>query len=191
MTSFGGMKFFDPGRLRPLRSLAGAFAASVLLLLLGGCQRLGAPATPGEATQNRRDNRPTAPDFTLPTAPGAPLTLSKLRGSYVLLDFRAPGCAECAAETANLRKIYGQFHHRGLVMVSVWQAPDPAVGRAAVAAAELPWAQVLDQPGEAGRAYNVKQHPTSVLLDPHGYELARNLRGRDLGQKISEYIPLD
>lgn len=162
----------------------------LLLLLLGSCQRLGAPATPGDATENRRDNRPASPDFTLPTT-DTTLTLRRLRGSYVLLDFRAPGCAECAAQNANLRKIYGQFSSRGLVMVSVWNAADPAAWRAALSAEPLPWAQALDQSGEVSRAYGVKQPPVAVLLDPRGYELARNLRGTDLGQEISVHIPLD
>ncbi|MBT2557575.1 TlpA family protein disulfide reductase [Hymenobacter sp. ISL-91] len=159
--------------------------------MLISCQRLGAPATPGEATQNRRDNRPASPDFDLPTAADKPLTLQSLRGSYVLLDFRAVGCAECGAENANLRKLYDQFSHRGLVIVSVWGASSQAEWRAALAAEELPWAQALDLSGETARAYKVQQPPVAVLLDPRGYELARNLRGRNLGQKISEYIPLD
>ncbi|NVO32531.1 peroxiredoxin family protein [Hymenobacter lapidiphilus] len=165
--------------------------AASALLLLGSCQRLGAPATPGAATQNRRDNRPASPDFDLPTAAGKQLTLMSLRGSYVLLDFRAVGCTECAAENANLRKLYDQFSHRGLVIVSVWQASDQAEWRTALTAEELPWAQALDLSGETARAYEVQPPPVAVLLDPRGHELARNLRGRNLGQKISEFIPLD
>ncbi|SDY65799.1 peroxiredoxin family protein [Hymenobacter psychrophilus] len=171
--------------------MRGYYPGFFLFLLLGSCQRIGAPATPGAATQNRRDTRPASPDFTLPTAADKQLVLSSLRGSYVLLDFRAAGCAECQAENANLRKLYSQFYHRGLVIVSVWQTADPAAWRATVAAEALPWSQVLDSSGEAARAYEVSQQPTAVLLDPQGYELARNLQGRDLGQKISEYIPLD
>ncbi|WP_242478784.1 peroxiredoxin family protein [Hymenobacter lapidiphilus] len=164
-------------------------------MLLGSCQRLGAPATPGAASQNRRDNRPASPDFSLPTADGKQLDLSSLRGSYVLLDFRTADCADCQAENANLRKIYGQFHHRGLVIVSVWLDADQVAGHAAADSLRaVRWLQVFDSEGpQAGtaKAYEVKQLPTAVLLDPRGYELARNLRGRDLGQKISEYIPLD
>ena len=169
-----------------------SFCFGLLLLLLGGCQRLGAPAEPGAASANRQDTRPPAPDFTLLTATSDSFTLSSLRGSYVLLDFRTADCAACRAENANLRKIYGQFHSRGLAIVSVWAATDPAGWQRAVAADSLAWPQVLDRPaGPVARAYEVDASPATVLLDPHGQELARNLYGRDLGQKISEYIPLD
>ncbi|MFD2785985.1 peroxiredoxin family protein [Hymenobacter rubripertinctus] len=164
----------------------------LFLLLSGGCQRLGAPAEPGAATANRQDTRPPAPDFTLPTAAGDSLTLSSRRGSFVLLDFRAADCADCRAENANLRKMYGQFRSRGLAIVSVWANSDPAEWRRAVAADSLAWPQVLDRPANpVAQAYAVDARPATVLLDPHGHELARNLHGRDLGQKIAEYIPLD
>lgn len=170
--------------------MRGYYPGFFLFLLLGSCQRLGAPATPGAATQNRQDARPSSPDFTLPTTAGT-LTLSSLRGSYVLLDFRTDGCAQCTAENANLRKLYGQFRSRGLAIVSVWLDARPP---AQPAADSLGWLQVFDARGLAGgtaQAYEIKQVPATVLLDPRGHELARGLRGRDLGQKISEYIPLD
>ena len=164
----------------------------LLLVLLGNCQRLGAPAEPGAAAANRQDTRPPVPDFTLPTATGDSLTLSRLQGRYVLLDFRATDCADCRAQNANLRKIYGQFRSRGLAIVSVWAATDRAGWLRAVAADSLGWPQVLDRPmNPVARAYEVDERPATVLLDPHGHELARHLHGRDLGQKISEYIPLD
>ncbi|MBT9394195.1 TlpA family protein disulfide reductase [Hymenobacter sp. NST-14] len=168
------------------------FCFGFLVLLLGGCQRLGAPAEPGAATVNRQATRPPAPDFTLPTATADSLTLRSWRGSYVLLDFRAADCAPCRAENANLRKLHQQFHSRGLQIVSVWAHAHGADWARVAAADSLRWPQVLDRPtNPVARAYEVETRPATVLLDPRGQELARNLFGRDLGQKIAAYIPLD
>lgn len=159
---------------------------------MGACQRLGAPARSGSASVTREQTRPLSPDFALATKAGSPRRLYQLRGSYVLLDFRAHDCAACRAETANLREIYRQFHGRGLEIVSVFLDDGPVASTAA--ADSLSWevvgaARGLD--GTIARAYGVQQVPLTVLLDPQGHELARDLRGRELAQKISEYIPLD
>ena len=43
-----------------------------------------------------------APDFTLPQLDGPPVTLSKLRGQVVVINFWASWCAECKVEQADL-----------------------------------------------------------------------------------------
>ncbi|RSK44790.1 TlpA family protein disulfide reductase [Hymenobacter perfusus] len=167
-----------------------------LCVLLTACQR---PSGPAATTSLGAGERPAAsirraPGFTLPTAAGSSLTLSSLRGKYVLLDFWASGCVPCAAESPNLHKIYGQFHSRGLEIVRVSLDEDPARWHAAVAADTMAWLHVSDLRGwrsPVAQAYQVRILPYSVLLSPEGRVLATNLRGRALGQKISGYIPLD
>ncbi len=172
--------------------MRGFCSGLLLLLLMGACQRLGAPAQSGTAAVTREQTRPLSPDFALSTTAGSPQMLHQLRGSYVLIDFRAHDCPACQAENANLRKIYRQFHSRGLEIVSVFLDDSPSSSMAT--ADSLNWAVVgaaqgLD--GTIARAYGVQQVPLTVLLDPQGHELVRDLRGRELAQKISEYIPLD
>jgi hypothetical protein len=44
---------------------------------------------------------------------------------------------------------------------------------------------------EAARAYNVSAIPFSVLLDPEGKIIAKNLRGKDLHTKLEEIYGRD
>jgi peroxiredoxin Q/BCP len=64
-----------------------------------------------------------APDFTLPSDTGEPLTLSSLRGSPIVLYFYpkadTPGCT---AQACGIRDAWGEFESRGAVVLGV--SPD-------------------------------------------------------------------
>ena len=68
------------------------------------------------------EGRP-APDFTLPTETGEPLTLSDLRGHAVVLYFYpkddTPGCT---TQACGLRDVYGEIRERGATVLGV--SPD-------------------------------------------------------------------
>jgi thioredoxin-dependent peroxiredoxin len=68
------------------------------------------------------EGRP-APDFTLPTDTGEPLTLSDLRGRTVVLYFYpqddTPGCTK---QACGLRDVYGELQERGATVLGV--SPD-------------------------------------------------------------------
>ncbi len=48
-----------------------------------------------------------------------PIRLSQLRGKVVLLDFWAPWCAPCRAMFPHLKKLYKEYHDKGLVIIGV------------------------------------------------------------------------
>jgi peroxiredoxin len=170
------------------------FFVMVFLLALAGCQQLARPVAPAAVSTPSGEASGTAPATDLPTAQRKQLALSSLRGKYVVIVFWKSGNAASRAESPNLRKIYQQFQSRGLEIYGVSLDTSRREWRRAIREDALSWPQVMERKGRKSSlalAYGVQVLPYTVLLDPQGHVLARDLYGRALGQKISEYIPLD
>lgn len=132
-----------------------------------------------------------APDFTMNDVDGNPFTLSSLRGKYVLIDFWASWCGPCRGENPNVVAAYNKFKDKGFDILGVSLDRDKEAWLKAIADDKLTWHQVSDLKfwqNEAAQLYGVNAIPHSVLLDPDGKIIAKNLRGEALEQKLSEVL---
>ncbi|MBS1232167.1 MAG: alkyl hydroperoxide reductase [Bacteroidetes bacterium] len=133
-----------------------------------------------------------APDFTLNDVDGKPVSLSSKIGSKVLLvDFWAAWCGPCRQENPNVVKVYNEFKNKGFDIfgVSLDQSKDDWVK--AIADDKLTWTHVSDLKywgSDAAKLYAVDAIPANFLLDETGTIIARNLRGDDLRNKVSEIL---
>ncbi len=133
----------------------------------------------------------TAPEFTLNTPDGHPVSLSSYRGKYVLLDFWASWCAPCRAESPTVKGVYNLYKDSGfdVLSVSLDLATSKAQWVAAIKQDGLTWTQVSDLKGfdsDVAVNYGVHAIPDNFLIDPSGKIIARNLRGYDLEQKMKQ-----
>jgi peroxiredoxin len=135
----------------------------------------------------------TAPDFTQATPGGQPLTLSSLRGKYVLIDFWASWCGPCRRENPNVVAAYNKFKDKGFTILGV--SLDKDTGREAwLKAIEkdgLAWNQVSDLKywqNAAAKDYGVQAIPQNFLIDPSGKIVATNLRGEKLQETLSQLL---
>lgn len=122
----------------------------------------------------------TAPDFTLPDAEGVPVTLSELRGSWVVVYFypkaSTPGCT---TQACSIRDHRAEYASRGARVLGI--SPDPVAKVARFAEKEaLDFTLLADEDHAVCLAYGTwveksmygKTHwgasRSTVIVDPEG-----------------------
>lgn len=123
------------------------------------------------ATDAMINNHISAPDFTLPDMQGNNVSLSDLRGKYVVVDFWGSWCIWCIKGFPELKSAYEKYNDR-LQVVGIDCGDTPEAWLAAVEKYNLPWINLYngDKDKENGvlNMYNVQGFPTKVLVDPQG-----------------------
>lgn len=131
-----------------------------------------------------------APDIELPDPDGNTRRLSDLRGKVVLIDFWASWCGPCRMENPNVVRLYKQYHNMGFEIFSVSLDKSHDAWVKAIKDDHLDWPNHVSDlkywSSAAGRLYGISSIPSTVLVGPDGKVLARNLRGKDLENKLKE-----
>lgn len=132
-----------------------------------------------------------APGFTMNDPEGKPVSLDSFKGKYLLIDFWASWCAPCRQENPNVVSAYNTFKDKGFDILGVSLDRDKAAWLKAIENDKLAWSHVSDLKywqNEVAQLYGVNSIPHSVLLDPDGKIVAKNLRGQDLQDKLNELL---
>lgn len=131
-----------------------------------------------------------APEIAMSDPYGNTRRLSDLRGKVVMIDFWASWCGPCRRENPNVVRLYHKYHDRGFDIYSVSLDKDRSQWLKAIQDDGLVWPDhVSDLQGwtsSGGAAYGIRSVPSTVLVDPDGKIIARNLRGADLERKLEE-----
>ncbi len=132
-----------------------------------------------------------APEIKLQNPEGNTVALSSLKGKYVLIDFWASWCGPCIQEMPNVRNAYAKYKSKGFEVFGVSLDSDKGRWKAAIHRLKLPWTHVSDLKKWSSPVvsqYQISGIPHTVLIDPTGKIIAKNLRGTALEAKLTEVL---
>jgi thiol-disulfide isomerase/thioredoxin len=111
-----------------------------------------------------------APQFTLQTPEGVPISLSDFQDKTTLIIFWASWCSVCKRVMPSLQSVYDIYQPSGfeiLAVNSTFQDSKPSA-LAYFESQEYTYKLLLDANGDVSKSYQVHALPTSVLIGPDG-----------------------
>lgn len=140
-------------------------AALFVFLALGLLNAYKAPVESGKA-----------PDFTLTTFDGRSVTLSKLRGQVVVINFWASWCVPCRDEAPYLEKTWRKYRDRGVVFIGVDYVDTEKGALAFLKEFDITYFNGPDIGTRVSDAYHIKGVPETYYVAKNG-----NLSGNVIG----------
>jgi peroxiredoxin len=109
-----------------------------------------------------------APDFTLNSRAGKPLSLSQYKGQVVMLNFWASWCVPCRQEMPLLETMHKKYGKMGFTLIGVNVEPDSKAANAVLEKIPVSFPIVYDTESEVSRLYQVSGMPSTVIIDRKG-----------------------
>ena len=132
-----------------------------------------------------------APDFTLTGYDGRTVTLSKLRGQVVIINFWASWCQPCRQEAAYLEQTWRKYKDQGMVFIGVDYVDTEPAALAYIKEFDITYLNGPDLGTRISQAYNIKGVPETYYVAKNG-ELRGvkigPLQAPELDEKINELL---
>jgi len=130
-------------------------AVFISLLIFSTC-------SPKDQAQTQTDSN----DFTLPSLDGEDITLSKLKGHVILIDFWATWCPPCRKSIPVFIDLYNKYHEKGFTVLGI-SREDKSVLEKFRDEIGIPYPLLIDNNG-ISKKYQVQAIPTIVIFDKNG-----------------------
>jgi cytochrome c biogenesis protein CcmG/thiol:disulfide interchange protein DsbE len=117
-----------------------------------------------------------APDFSLTGFDGQKVTLSKLRGQVVIINFWASWCLPCRQEAPYLEKTWRKYKDRGVVFIGVDYVDTDKEALAYIKEFDITYINGPDLGTRISQAFNIKGVPETYFVAKNG-----ELRGVQIG----------
>lgn len=142
----------------------------LLVVILGGLFLSRVPSSPTAIGS-------LAPDFTLASLDGEPVTLSDLRGRPVLVNFWASWCGPCIEEFPLLREAAARHAPDGLAVVGIVYRDRSTAAREFMERHGGTWPAAMDPGERVAAAYGIVGPPETYFIARDG-----TIVGRHIGQ---------
>ena len=132
-------------------------------------------------------------DFTMQNPEGETVSLSDYagKGNYVFIDFWASWCGPCIGEMPNVVDAYEKYKSKGFDVVGVSLDDNKDNWIQGIKDLKMTWPQMSEVTGwetEAVKLYAITGIPHTILLDREGVIIAKDLRGKQLHDKLAELL---
>ncbi len=128
-------------------------------------------------------------DFSQKNTEGQTVRMADFKGKYVFVDFWASWCGPCRGENPNVLQAYNKYKDKNFTVIGVSLDDNGDKWKKAIKEDNMPWSQLSDLKGwknEVSTYYGIQGIPSSLLVDPQGRIIAKNLRGEALNKKLAE-----
>lgn len=134
-----------------------------------------------------------APEINVSDTKGAMVNLSDLNGKVVVIDFWATFCPPCIEELPNLKRLYSDYHDKGLEIVGVSLDADESIIARFAEQSKMPWRMIVNQADvEALRQkYFVDTIPALYIVSRKGNVYQYDVTGGSLRKTIETLIAED
>ncbi len=130
-------------------------------------------------------------DFSQPDTSGKMVSLSSLRGKYVLVDFWASWCGPCRQENPNVLNAYNRYKGKNFTVLGVSLDKTKEAWIKAINDDGLAWTHISDLKfwsNSVAQQFQIQSIPQNFLVDPSGIVIAKNLRGAALDEKLESIL---